>query len=77
MRRQLAHAGSTSVLFAREHLRARLTLSMIVVLPPLFVIAAASVLTPFAEALGGNVAGHQAAALGAGWAVAFMAGAVV
>jgi hypothetical protein len=51
-------------------------LSMIVLLPAVFVIASAAVLSPFAKALGGNVAGQQATALGAGWSVASMAGAI-
>jgi hypothetical protein len=62
--------------FLREHLRARLTLVMLVVLPALFVLVSASVLGEFAQALGGSVAGNSASALGAGWAAAFLAGAL-
>ncbi len=62
--------------FLREHLRARLTLVMLVALPALFVLVSASVLGEFASALGGSVAGDSASALGAGWAAAFMAGAL-
>lgn len=76
MRRQLAATAISAPLFAREHLRAPLTLVMLVTLPPTFVIASASVLSTFARALGGNIAGHAAAALGAGWSAAFLAGAL-
>lgn len=62
--------------FLREHLRARLTLVMLVALPALFVIVSASVLGEFAVALGGSVADDSASALGAGWAAAFLAGAL-
>jgi hypothetical protein len=62
--------------FLREHLRARLTLVMLVAIPALFVVAAASVLGEFAAALGGDVAGNSARTLGAGWAAAFLAGAL-
>jgi len=62
--------------FLREHLRARLTLVLLVAIPALFVVASASVLGEFATALGGSVAGDSASALGAGWAAAFLAGAL-
>jgi hypothetical protein len=62
--------------FLREHLRARMTLAMLVVLPALFVLVSASVLGEFAKALGGSVSGGAASALGAGWAAAFLAGAL-
>jgi hypothetical protein len=62
--------------FLREHLRTRLTLVMLVAIPALFVVASASVLGEFAAALGGSVAGDSASALGAGWAAAFLAGAL-
>lgn len=62
--------------FLREHLRARLTLVMLVAIPALFVLVSASVLGEFADALGGAVAGDSASALGAGWAAAFLAGAL-
>ncbi|HEX6229479.1 MAG TPA: hypothetical protein VFZ41_08490 [Solirubrobacterales bacterium] len=62
--------------FLREHLRARLTLILLIAIPALFVIASASVLGEFAAALGGSVAGDSASALGAGWAAAFLAGAL-
>jgi hypothetical protein len=62
--------------FVREHLRARLTLAMLIAIPFLFVVVSASVLGEFAAALGGTVAGNAASALGAGWAAAFLAGAL-
>jgi hypothetical protein len=62
--------------FLREHLRARLTLVLLVAIPALFVVASASVLGEFAAALGGSVSGDSASALGAGWAAAFLAGAL-
>lgn len=62
--------------FLREHLRARLTLFMLAAIPALFVLVSASVLGEFATALGGAVAGDAATALGAGWAAAFLAGAL-
>jgi hypothetical protein len=62
--------------FLREHLRARLTLLMLVAIPALFVVVSASVLGEFATALGGSVGGNSASALGAGWAAAFLAGAL-
>jgi len=62
--------------FLREQLRAPLTLAMLVVLPALFVITAASVLSDFSRALGGNAHGAAATALAAGWTAAFLAGAL-
>lgn len=63
-----------SIAFVREHLRAPLTLTLLVLIPALFVLASAAVLGEFATALGGAVAGASASALGAGWAAAFLAG---
>lgn len=60
--------------FAREHLRAPLTLALLVVIPAVFVWAAASVLGDFARALGGDLAASAASSLGAGWSAAFIAG---
>lgn len=60
--------------FAREHSRAPLTLVLLVCVPALFVVAAAGVLSDFAAALGGRLQGQAAAALGAGWSAAFIAG---
>lgn len=60
--------------FAREQLRAPFTLVLLVAVPAIFVGASAGVLAEFARALGGDLAGSAAAALGAGWAAAFIAG---
>ena len=60
--------------FAREQLRAPFTLVLLVAVPALFVAASAGVLSDFADALGGSLAGDAASALGAGWAAAFIAG---
>lgn len=65
---------NTTILFTREHLRAPLTLVLLIAVPALFVIAAANVLAEFATAFGGVLAGQAAAALGAGWSAAFIAG---
>src|SRR4051812_45314240 len=65
-----------TVVFAREQLRAPFTLALIVTVPVLFVLAAASTLSDFADALGGKLAGTAAVALGAGWAAAFLSGAL-
>ncbi len=62
--------------FLREHLRDRTNLAMLIATPALFVIVSAAVLGEFASALGGSVAGQSASALGAGWAAAFLAGAL-
>ena len=68
----MSHSG----VFAREQLRAPFTLALLVAVPALFVIAAASALSQFADALGGELAGDAAVALGAGWAAAFVSGAL-
>jgi hypothetical protein len=62
--------------FAREQLRAPLTPALLVAVPALFVTAAAGTLSDFASALGGSLAGDAAVGLSAGWAAAFIAGAV-
>jgi hypothetical protein len=62
--------------FLREHLRARLTLALLIAIPALFVLVSSSVLGEFAAALGGSVNGGSASSLGAGWAAAFLAGAL-
>jgi hypothetical protein len=62
--------------FTREHLRAPLTLALLIAIPAIFVWASASVLGDFARALGGSLAGDAASALGAGWSAAFIAGAL-
>ena len=60
--------------FAREQLRAPFTLILLIAVPAFFVAASAGVLSEFARALGGGLGGDAAAALGAGWAAAFVAG---
>lgn len=60
--------------FTREQLRAPFTLVLLVAVPAMFVAASAGVLSDFARALGGGLAGDAAASLGAGWAAAFIAG---
>ena len=65
-----------TVMFAREPLRAPFTLALLVVVPALFVIAAAGALSDFATALGGSLQADAAVALSAGWAAAFLSGAL-
>lgn len=65
-----------TVVFAREQLRAPFTLALLVAIPGLFVVAAAGALSDFAGALGGSLAGDAAVALSAGWAAAFISGAL-
>ncbi len=60
--------------FVREQLRAPFTLALLVAVPVVFVAASAGVLSDFARALGGKLAGDAASALGAGWAAAVIAG---
>jgi hypothetical protein len=47
-----------AALALREHLRARLTLAMLVAIPVFFVLIFASVLGQFADALGGGILAH-------------------
>jgi hypothetical protein len=68
--------AATGVDFLSEHLRDPLTVALLVAIPALFVVVSAAVLSEFASALGGSVAGRSASALGAGWAAAFLAGAL-
>lgn len=67
---------STGSYFVREQLRTPVTIVMLIAIPTLFVIVSAAVLGEFASALGGSVTGRSASALGAGWAAAFLAGAL-
>jgi hypothetical protein len=67
---------SRTVAFAREQLRTPFALALLVVVPALFVVSAAGALEDFAAALGGSLAGDAAVALGAGWAAAFVSGAL-
>ena len=66
----------TSAIFAREHLRAPLTLAMLIGIPIFFVLIFASVLGEFAKALGGTLAGSATTSISAGWAAAFLCGAL-
>lgn len=63
-------------LFTVEQLRNRFTVGLLVLVPFLFILAASSALSDFAAALGGSLAGDAATAVGAGWAAAFVSGAV-
>ena len=63
-----------TAVFAREQLRTPFTLVLLVAVPAFFVAATAGVLSDFARALGGRLAGNAAAALAAGWSAAFVAG---
>ena len=65
---------SRTLTFAHEQLRAPFSIALLVLVPALFVLAAAGVLSDFADALGGSLAGDAAVALGAGWAAAFVSG---
>lgn len=67
---------SRTLVFAREQLRAPFTLALLIAIPALFVVSAAGVLRDFAAALGGSLAGDAAVALSAGWAAAFISGAL-
>lgn len=62
--------------FVREHLRTRLTLILLVAIPVFFVLIFASVLGEFSTALGGSLAARSATAISAGWAAAFLSGAL-
>ena len=66
--------AATSGSFVREHLRAPLTLVLLVVIPVFFVLIFASVMGEFAKALGGTLASRSATAISAGWAAAFLSG---
>jgi hypothetical protein len=72
--RVLSQALPTSGAFVREHLRAPLTLALLVAIPVFFVLIFASVLGDFAKALGGTLAAQSATAISAGWAAAFLSG---
>src|SRR6266496_5923841 len=70
----LSAALPTSGAFIREHLRAPLTLVLLVAIPAFFVLIFASVVGDFAKALGGTLASQSATAISAGWAAAFLCG---
>jgi hypothetical protein len=62
--------------FLREQIRAPLNLVLLVAIPIFFVLIFASVLGEFAEALGGSLAEQAATSISAGWAAAFLCGAL-
>jgi hypothetical protein len=64
----------TTKAFVREHLRAPLTLVLLIAIPVFFVLIFASVLGDFADALGGTLVQQAATAISAGWAAAFLSG---
>ena len=64
----------TAAAFTREHMRAPLTLMLLVLIPVFFVLIFASVLGDFAKALGGTLVAQSATAISAGWAAAFLSG---
>ena len=70
----LSAAMPTTGAFVREHLRAPLTLALLVAIPVFFVLIFASVLGDFAKALGGTLMSQSATAISAGWAAAFLSG---
>jgi len=70
----LSAAAPTTTASVREHLRAPLTLALLVAVPAFFVLIFASVLGDFATALGGTLMVRSAAAISAGWAAAFLSG---
>ncbi len=67
---------SAGLVFAREHLRTKTTLVMLVAIPVLFVVLTSGILSEFAAALGGSIKGTATSALTAGWSAAFLAGAL-
>ena len=69
----LAEAGGS---FLREQIRAPLNLALLVVIPVFFVLIFANVLGEFAAALGGDLAEQAATSISAGWAAAFLCGAL-
>jgi len=64
----------TTGAFVREHLRAPMTLVLLVAIPTFFVLVFASVLGDFAKALGGTLMSQSTTAISAGWAAAFLSG---
>ena len=70
----LSAALPTTAAFVREHLRAPLTLTLLIVIPVFFVLIFASVLSEFADALGGSLIEQAATSISAGWAAAFLSG---
>lgn len=72
----LSEALPISAAFVREHMRAPLTLVLLTAIPVFFVLIFASVLGEFAKALGGTLMSQSATAISAGWAAAFLSGAL-
>lgn len=62
--------------FLREQARVPLNLVLLVAIPVFFVLIFAGVLGEFAEALGGDLAERAATSISAGWAAAFLCGAL-
>ena len=62
--------------FLHEQIRAPLNIVLLVAIPVFFVLIFASVLGEFAEALGGDLAERAATSISAGWAAAFLCGAL-
>lgn len=62
--------------FLREQIRAPLNLVLLVAIPAFFVLIFASVLGEFVAALGGDLAEQAATSISAGWAAAFLCGAL-
>jgi hypothetical protein len=62
--------------FLREQLRTPLALVLLVAIPAFFVLIFATVLGEFSKALGGTLASSSATAISAGWAAAFLSGAL-
>jgi hypothetical protein len=62
--------------FLREQIRAPLNLVLLVAIPVFFVLIFANVLGQFAAALGGDLAQRAATSISAGWAAAFLCGAL-
>ncbi len=67
---------SRTIAFTQEQLRAPFTLVLLVGVPVLFVVSSAGTLNQFARALGGSLAGNAAVGSSAGWAAAFLSGAL-
>ena len=65
-----------AICFTREQLRTPLTLVLLVAIPAFFVLIFANELGQFSEALGGTLATRSATSISAGWAAAFLSGAL-
>lgn len=62
--------------FLREQLRSPLNVALLFAIPVFFVLIFAGVLGEFAAALGGDLAEQAATSISAGWAAAFLCGAL-